>query len=95
MVTFPSGRDGFMPSLGEAELAVGTVGAMRRSHMDLEAKRHFIITDWAIHKLSLSSNTRLYKACDDRLTAPGSIAKRCDLLPNAEHTRELADCESV
>jgi hypothetical protein len=59
MVTLPAHRDGFMPSLGEAELAVGTVGAMRRSHMDLEAKRHFIITNWAIHRLSLSSNTTL------------------------------------
>jgi hypothetical protein len=56
MVTFPAYRDGFMPFLGEEELAVGAVGAMRRSHMDLEAKRHFIITNWAIHKLSLSSN---------------------------------------
>jgi hypothetical protein len=56
MVTFRAYRDGFIPSLGEAELAVGTVGAMRRSHMDLEAKRHFIITNWAIHKLSLFSN---------------------------------------
>jgi hypothetical protein len=65
MVTLPAYRGGFMPSL-RAQLAVGTVGAMRRSHMDLKAKRHFIITNWAIHKLSLSSNTS-YKASDTRL----------------------------
>jgi hypothetical protein len=38
---------------------IGTIGAMRRSQMHLQAKRHFLFTDWTIHKLGLRDSVKL------------------------------------
>ena len=54
MPAFPSNWGRYISGLGRAELVFDVIRAMRCRHMDLEAERHLIITNWAVHKLRLS-----------------------------------------
>ena len=54
MPAFPADGGRYISSLSRAELVFDVIRAMRRRHMDLEAERHLVITNWAVHKLRLS-----------------------------------------
>ena len=63
-----AGRD-LVRFLGGTEPVFDIIGAMGRGHMDLKSKRHLIITNWAVHKLSLSLKASPRRgACGERLT---------------------------
>ena len=56
---FPFGLGGFpvlrrdsLLQLSGVVLVLGTIRAMRRQHVQLHAKRHFLVTDGANHKYS-------------------------------------------
>ena len=69
MAAFAADWGGIISFLGRAELMFDAVGAMRRRHMDLEAKRHFLVTNWAVHNLGLPRNASSLKgASKHRLT---------------------------
>lgn len=53
MAAFTASLGGIVSFLSRAELMFDAVRAMRRRHMDLEAKRHFLVTNWAVHNLGL------------------------------------------
>ena len=54
MPAFPADWGYSFPALSGAKLVFDVIGTMRRRHMDLEAERHLVVTNWAIHKFRLS-----------------------------------------
>ena len=51
MAMFPTHRRVLICSLAGTGLLVGAGWIMRSSHVDLQAERHFVITNWAIHRI--------------------------------------------
>ncbi len=54
MSAFSANRGTLISAWNGLELVFNAIGTMRRRQMNLKAERHFVITDWAIHRIGRS-----------------------------------------
>ena len=64
---------GGVPFLGRAELLFDALGAMRRRQVDLQSKRHLVVTNGAVHGLSFCRNAIPTDSLVPPLSKPGSL----------------------